>query len=140
MNCYSDNQLYTVEGHSLYRCNIRSGEKEVLFSDERYVFTLITPIGDNQFWIGTTTGVLKVDLTEKRIITTCFQKENITTQFLDSESRLWLSAKSGLAAVVSLNGESIVFNDSGGSFIPYIHCFTEDTRGIISRPDITSIK
>lgn len=129
--CYSDNQLYTVEGHSLYRCNIRSGEKEILFSDERYVFTLITPIGDNQFWIGTTTGVLKVDLTEKRIITTCFQEENITTQFLDSESRLWLSAKSGLAAVVSLNGESIVLNDSGGSSIPYIHCFTEDTRGII---------
>ena len=93
------------------------------------MFLLITPIGDNQFWIGTTTGVLKVDLTEKRIITTCFQEENITTQFLDSESRLWLSAKSGLAAVVSLNGESIVLNDSGGSSIPYIHCFTEDTRG-----------
>ena len=34
--CYSDNQLYTVEGHSLYRCNVRSGEKEILFSDERY--------------------------------------------------------------------------------------------------------
>lgn len=129
--CYSDNQLYTVEGHSVYRCNIRSGKKEILFSDERYVFTLITPVGDNQFWLGTTTGLLKVDLTQKQITTAYFPGENITTLFLDSKCRLWLSAKSGLAAAISLNGESVVLNNPGGSSIPSIHCFTEDTRGRI---------
>lgn len=127
--CNIEDQLYAVEGHSVYKCDIRSGKKNLLYSDDRYVFTFITPINNSLFWIGTTTGLLKVDLADKRIVTTYFPTEEIITQFQDSEHRLWLSSRSGLAAVISLDGESFVFNESIGSSLPFIHCFAEDEQG-----------
>lgn len=129
--CIVENQLYAVEDHAIFRYDSQSAKKEVLFTNDNYLFNHITPINKNEFWIGTTSGLLKVHLDKKEIVSSVCENESIVAQFLDSDQRLWFGTKSCLAAVVSPDGTLAVIESSQNRFAPYIHSFSEDTRGTV---------
>lgn len=126
-----DNHLYAINGHAVTMYNLRTNEKKEIFTDLNYTITNLSSIGDNLFWIGTTTGLLKVDVQKKKILSRYFAGESINAQFLDSSKRLWLGTRSKIAALILADGKEIRLGGRTTSFAPFIYCFAEDRQGAV---------
>lgn len=126
-----NNRLYAMNRHTVTMYDLRTNKKEEVFTDLNHTIMNISPIGNNQFWVGTTTGLLKVDVQKKKILSTHFDGEYIVSQFLDSSKRLWVGTQSKIAAFIAPDGQEVRLKNKTGFFAPYIYCFTEDRQGAV---------
>lgn len=129
--CIVGNRLYAAKNHTVLAYDLHTKEKEVLFTNDQYYIKYITHNKNNEFWLGTTSGVLKADLNSKKLLAVLYEKENIICQFSDSDNRLWVGTRSNKAAIIYPDGNISGIQSNSKPFTPYIHCFTEDKQGNI---------
>lgn len=129
--CVTGNRLYAAKNHAVVMYDLQTKEKKVLFTNDQYYIKHITHSKDNEFWLGTTSGIVKVDFTTQKLLSVLYEKENIVCQFPDSENRLWLGTRSNKVAVIYPDGRTSGIESNSKPFTPYIHCFTEDKQGNI---------
>lgn len=85
------------------------------------------------FWLGTSSGLYKVDISSEVILSSYFEGSSISCLFKDSNGNLWVSSRTGTTRIIRPNGHvtTLVYKNNAQPFVHEAYSFAEDSKGMI---------
>ncbi|MDD3063224.1 MAG: helix-turn-helix domain-containing protein [Massilibacteroides sp.] len=125
----------SLEGE-LYRYDHHTDKRQKLFDLKNKELQIYCFLFETKeiCWLGTSSGLYKVDLSSNKVLTKDFEGDLITSLFKDSSGNLWVSCRSGRIRVLRSDGRvsALVYQGNGNKpFEKEAYCFAEDSKGSI---------
>lgn len=87
--------------------------------------------GGNVFWLGTSSGLYKVDISSNVVLAKYFEDNSISCLFKDSKNNLWVSSRTNTTHIIRPNGyvAPLIYKKNARTFEHEVYSFTEDSKG-----------
>ncbi|MDD4514336.1 two-component regulator propeller domain-containing protein [Massilibacteroides sp.] len=132
-----NNILYysSLEG-DLFRYDKKTNEANCVFDLKEKNIQIYSFLSEKEdvFWLGTSSGLYKVDIKTGQILSGYFENDVVGSLFKDSNENMWVSCRSKNIRIINSNGNisTLVYKkDLQTQFEKDAYCFTEDSKGNI---------
>lgn len=131
-----NNRLYySTQTGGLFEYDRSSGDSRKLLDLQATGGVIYSFVEDSEdvLWIGTASGLYKIDIVTGMILSNYFEEDIITYLFKDSKGNLWISSRSKNVRIIRPNGHvsTLIYGDNKRLFEHEAISFTEDSKGDI---------